>query len=181
MSSEPESDELAPDHSWKAAPGCKIFVIDRGAVRFEFPQDWVVRPDPDSVKLHDREPPADECTIAVSYHRLPSLAVEGLPVAAMVRAAVGGDERGTVWGEMVEAKHLDITIAWREGTFRDQRSGAPAQTRLCLARRGTLQALLTMEFWEADRARVAPVWDLVLDSLQLDEPIADPLRGPTTQ
>jgi len=172
--------ELRRDHGWIATPGWRIFVIDRGAVRFEFPSAWVVRPDDDSVKLHDAEPPADECTIAVSYHRIPAIAVDAFPVPAVLRTAAADDKRNTVWGSIVEATRSDLSIAWQEGTFRDVRTGAEAKTRLCLARRGTLQALLTMEFWEADRGRVAPVWDHILRSIDLDEPIADPLRGPCT-
>ena len=181
MSGDREIHELAADHSWKVTPGYRIFVMDRGAVRFEFPEQWVVRPDPDSVKLHDREPPDDDCTIAVSYHRLPPGAAEALPIAEMVRAAIAGDERGTTWQEIVESHRFDMSIAWREGSFRDQRSGGAAITRLCLARRRSLQALITIDLWESDRSRVIPVWDHLLASLELDEPIADPLQGPPTQ
>ena len=35
---------LSDKHRWKAKPGNKIFVINRGAVHFEHPGDWVVKP-----------------------------------------------------------------------------------------------------------------------------------------
>jgi hypothetical protein len=51
-------------------------------------------------------------------------------------------------------------------------------TRLCLARRLDVQALLTMDCWQQDEARFGPVWDLVLDTLVLAEPIQNPMLGP---
>ena len=43
--------KLKKDHLWKAKPGYTIFVADRGAVRFDIPQGWIVEPGPDSTKF----------------------------------------------------------------------------------------------------------------------------------
>ena len=34
--------KMPQDHEWKAAPGNKIFVADRGAMQFEYPKDWIL-------------------------------------------------------------------------------------------------------------------------------------------
>ena len=43
--------ELKKSHGWRHKPGKRIFVADRGALRLEFPEDWVVIPDDDSIKF----------------------------------------------------------------------------------------------------------------------------------
>ncbi len=34
--------QLAPNHNWKASPGCRILVVDHGGVRCDTPRDWLV-------------------------------------------------------------------------------------------------------------------------------------------
>lgn len=174
-----ETIRLQGGHGWSARPGCKVFVADRGAVRFDYPRKWLVRPDPDSIKFHDRKPPGDDCVIGFSYLRIPPIDWSGLPLARLVEEAIQGDERTIVaWDEMVTARRFDLELAWRQGHFTDARERRAALTRICLARRRTVQSLLTMDFWEADLERFGPVWDLVLETLELDEPVADPAIGP---
>jgi len=174
-----ETLRLQDGHGWSSRPGCKIFVADRGAVRFDYPEKWVVLPDPDSIKFHDRRPPKDDCVLAFSYLRIPAIDWTGLPLVKLVEDASRGDERPILgWDEMVTGRRFDLEYAWRQGRFIDPQEKRPALTRICLARRRTVQALLTMELWEAELARFGGVWDLVLETLELDEPIADPTRGP---
>jgi hypothetical protein len=85
--------KLRRKHTWKATPGCRIFVADRGAVRFDIPQDWVVVPDSDCIKLHDKAPPDDDCVLAVSYMRLPPIDWSELRLASLVEVANEGDTR----------------------------------------------------------------------------------------
>ncbi len=167
-------------HGWTSRPGCKIFVADRGAVRFDYPASWVVLPDSDSIKFRDRKPPKDDCVIAFSYLCIPPIDWSGLPLAQLVEELCRGGERPIDrWDEMVTARRFDLEYAWRQGHFIDPGEKRPALTRIGLARRQTVQALLTMEMWEVDLQRFSGVWDLVLETLELDEPIADPTRGPT--
>ena len=42
---------LSENHRWKAKPGNKVFVINRGAVHFEHPGHWVVKPEEDGSYL----------------------------------------------------------------------------------------------------------------------------------
>jgi hypothetical protein len=171
--------KLRKGHSWRAAPGCRIFVADRGAVRFDFPQDWVVVPESDCIKLHDKAPPDDDCTLAVSYMRLPPIDWAGLPVASLVETANEGDERPIYdFGPIHERRKGLMAIAWREMRFIDPNGNREARSRLCLAREGRIQALITFEFWADDEEPSNKVWETVLETLQLGESISDPTGGP---
>jgi len=176
-----EKDELSlhPRHGWRARPGCKIFVADRGAVRFDYPQDWLVLPDEDSVKLYDKEPPDDDSRLAVSYLRLPPIDWSGLSLAALVEAGMRGDERPIhTWGPIQEMRRGDLELAWREVGFVDPLAKREARSRMCIARRSNLQCLITFDFWASDLPRCGVVWDTVLETLELGSFIADPRRGP---
>ena len=171
--------KFAPDATWKARPGYNVFAADRGAVQFEFPKDWIMLPDADSIKFHDRRPPDDDCCLAVSYLRLAEIDWSGLPVSELVEVATSEDERPIyAKGPIHTAKQGKIDLAWRERRFIDPKEQRDALTRLCIARKGTVQALITMEIWADQRDIYAPVWDVVLDSLVLDRYIWDPRKGP---
>jgi hypothetical protein len=170
--------KLQGRHFWTAQPGCKVFVADRGAVRFDFPQDWMVVPDSDSIKLHDKPPPDDDCVLAVSYMRLPPIDWSGLPLSSLVEQTSKGDSRPIYeWGEIIESRRADLEIAWREMRFIDPVEKREAFSRFCLARRGRVQAIISFDFWETDYKRCEGVWEIVLKSLELDEQIADPTVG----
>src|SRR2546428_9276509 len=96
--SRPEKFELKRNHGWKARAGYAICVLDRGAVRFEFPREWVVKQQPDSVQIHDCEPPDDNCVLGVSHFPVPGDASD-MPLGELVTATVAGGER-----EIVERK-----------------------------------------------------------------------------
>lgn len=85
---EDEDLRLRSHHGWRARPGCKIFVADRGAVRFDYPQDWFVLLDEGCITLCDKEPPDDNSRLSVSYQRLPPVNWSGLPVVALLEAGV---------------------------------------------------------------------------------------------
>src|SRR6185436_12830067 len=84
---------LPAGHGWKARPGSRIFVADRGAVRFEFPEGWLVRPDSDSIKFYDKTPPDDDCVLAFSYLRLPPADWSSLSLSVLVEQACGSEKR----------------------------------------------------------------------------------------
>lgn len=175
-----ETLKLKKSHSWKSKPGYRIFVADRGAVRFDFPQDWILKPASDCIKLHDVEPPDDTCTLAVSYIRLPPIDWSGLPLSQLVRTVVEDDEREVLSkGEVVEVKRPDLEISWAEVCFIDPGENREAFSRICLGRGSGIQSLITFDFWPEDRTRLEPVWDEVLASLQLGLHIEDPTAGVT--
>jgi hypothetical protein len=169
---------LAPDHRWRAQPGQKVLVLDRGAVWLEYPATWVVAFDGDSVKVRDAKPPDDNIVLGVSYHRWPAIG-QGLSVASLVPTALGaGNSPYTHVGPVVEETRMDLTLAWVAARSIDPKESREACTRLCLARRGEIQALLTCAFWLADEATFDPCWHNFLATLQLAEWVEDPTKGP---
>ena len=171
--------KLRPGHGWRTRPGCKTFVADRGAVRFDYPKDWVVAADNGVIHFHDHEPPADSCRLSMSYLRLPQIDWSGLKLPALLETGLSGEERrDETQGPIIEEQRGDLHLAWREISFVEPSQSAEARSRVCVARRRNLQCLITCDFWSVDLERCDAVWRTVLDTLELDEPIADPSRGP---
>lgn len=173
-----ETLKLNQDHGWKGKPGYRIFVADQGAVRFNFPQDWVVEPDSDSTKFYDGEPPNDDCRLACSYMRLPAIDWSGLPLSELIQAAVKGDPRALVpTGKPVHLIREGVELAWAEFRFIDPNERREAFTRVCIGRGSNIQTLITLDFWTEDAARLSEVWDEVMRSLQLGKYVKDPTVG----
>lgn len=169
---------LKDDHAWRGKPGYRIFAADRGAVRFNFPQDWVVIPDTDSIKFHDLPPPDDNCRLEFSYMRLPPIDWSALPLPRLVESIVEGEERELLSrGEIVHVRRHHVEVAWVEIRFLDPTEQREACSRLCLARRANIQSLLTFDFWPEDLPRLDPVWEEVVSSLDLGRYVKDPTRG----
>lgn len=173
-----EQQPLRPDHAWRARPGCKIFVAERGALRFDYPEAWVVQPDGNTICFFDREPPDDDSRLTVSMMRLPPLDWSGLRIDAMLADAVPGGGRDGVPGPIHVTRRGDLELAWRELRFVDDESPRDAYTRTCIARSGEWQGLLTFDFWVDDVDRCDTAWQIVLDTLELGRIVADPTRGP---
>lgn len=171
---------LKADHKWKAKPGYKIFVADRGAVRFDFPGDWTVTPGPDAIKFHDRPPPDDNCVLQVTvFHLPPDVDWSSLPVAELLRSVNSDDDEQRVIsrGEIVAIRRGNVDLAWMETRLIDPGENREAYSRTCLARGANVQALISLDFWPEDAAHLAPVWDEVLRSLRLGEYVKDPRTG----
>ena len=82
--------KLAANHAWKAAPGHKICVLDRGDLQFEYPEYWHVEPDPEqsAIKVTDKPPPNDDCVLRVSVLRFPPLKAGHPSVLMMLQEAM---------------------------------------------------------------------------------------------
>jgi hypothetical protein len=167
-------------HGWRSRPDHKILVLDRGAVHLEYPADWVVEGDEDSIKLRDHEPPDDECTLGVSYHFWPGLPGDhpALRVGALVETAMSGDDRYTARDPILEETRIDLHLAWSQGRFLDKSANREALSRLCIARRGEVQALISFDFWADDLARCDALWHDILATIQVAEWVEDPAKGP---
>ncbi len=82
------------DHGWRCKPGYTIFVADRGAVRFDIPESWVVQVDAEGVKIHDKPPPDDNARIQLTIFFLPPVIEwDGLPLATMLADALASRGR----------------------------------------------------------------------------------------
>jgi hypothetical protein len=85
------------DHGWRCKPGYAIFVADRGAVRFDVPETWIVQADAAGVKIHDKPPPDDNARIQLSIFFPPPVVDWGeLPLATMLADALAGRGREEV-------------------------------------------------------------------------------------
>jgi len=172
---------LKKNHHWVATTGFRIAALDRGAIRFEFPQDWICVPDEDSVKFYDREPPADNCRLAASRQRFPRgadrVALDKL-VLSVTRDDPRGLERTT---DIARLQRSPMDLAWVEFKFTDPALKHEARSRFCIARGSGIYALVTFEFWQADTERFTPVWDHVMNTLTLGELILDPASGSRIQ
>jgi hypothetical protein len=173
-----EPSRLADNHGWRAAPGHKILVLGRGAVRLEIPERWFVEVDEDCVKARDREPPDDECVLGVSHHLWPA-AGNAPSVGRLVRTALDGDERSfAALHPITEETRIDIALGLGSGKVRGCAS-RPRGLRAALHRaQGRVQALLTFDFWLSDLEQCDARWHGFLSSLQLGQWVADPTRGP---
>lgn len=170
---------LTAGHGWRAQAHHKILVLGRGAVRLEIPETWVVETNDDCVKVFDKNPPDDDCALAVSYHHWPA-AAQKPSVASLVRGALESDERSFLTIDpVVEETKIEIVLAWTQGRFIDPRINREAYARLCIARKSEIQALVTFDFWASDLASCASQWNMFLATLQLGQWVADPLRGPS--
>jgi len=175
-----KSVRMDPDHGWRSKPGYKIFVADRGAVRFDFPEDWVVIADAEGIRLHDREPPNDECRIQLSVFRLPpEVDLSGLPIAAMLADALAAHAEGVISETPItHVLRPGLEIVWREVRQIDEREQRESRSRHLLARAKNINPFLTLDFWPEDEARLNPVWAELVRSLRVGEFVADPRKGP---
>src|SRR5262245_7350826 len=100
---------------WKAKPGYRILVIDRGAVRFDFPSSWMASVDSKYVRIIDSEPPDDRCGVMVSCRRI-SLCVMNVPMVELLREVTCEDmeERPTKSrGPIIGVYRPPLEAAWR--------------------------------------------------------------------
>src|SRR5437763_7645206 len=107
---------LKDRHGWKSKPGYGICVLDRGAIRFDYPADWNVSADEDSLKVRDRPEPDDNCVLAVSHMHLPAEPADRVPLRQLVQVSVDTDGRGVLERKrVVDLPGADgVGVAWGE-------------------------------------------------------------------
>lgn len=173
-----ETLELKGDHRWHSKPGYKIFVADRGAVRFDVPANWHFEPDTKSFKFMDKKPPNDDCRLEVSFNRLPAADYSLFPLEATLRKIAKDDTRNVIEiGEVVALKRQTARIVWIELKFIDPTENREAFSRICVGLGSQIQCLITFDFWADHRDRLTPVWDEALRTLTLGLYIRDPMTG----
>ncbi len=172
---------LKPGHGWECREGYKIFVADRGAVRFDIPSTWVIEPGKNgSIKLMDRTPPEDDCTLEMTVFYLnDEVDWSGLTVSAMLRGVTDREEdEETVLGrgEVVEWERGGMQAAWRETRFVEQVQNREAVSRTLLARWSNIQPVFTFSYWVDDEVRMREPWDELLRTLTLGDYVEDPTQ-----
>ena len=190
---------LPDDHGWTAKPGNKVVVLDRGSVRFEIPQPWIVEPSRNSIKLIDGKPPDDNMSLEVSvFYAGQGRRVDwsGLPLGQLIKDVTSDDAFGlpggrrrrgkkrkkdeTKVGPPIVIKLGNLEMAWVETEFIDTGEKRPAFSRIGVTRdpRASIHALLTMSFWPEDAERAKAVWNDVFGTLKMGEHFESPFRGP---
>lgn len=167
--------KLAPDHGYRAKPGNKVFIIDRGAVRFDLPGDWTVTPKDSSCVL---ETPEKDCMLEISHFTLPPLDRSRLAMTELLQGAtkIGGHD--TAAEQIVHIRREDMEIAWAEHTYIDPSENREAILRTCIACGLTVHIVISYAFWPECRERFHEVWEEILRTLQLGHYFNDPRVGP---
>jgi hypothetical protein len=168
-----------PRDIWKARSGYRILVIERGAVRFDFPTDWSAGLDGKYVRLVDREPPDDRCGLMVSCRQV-SETMSGFPVRHLLRevtAEEGADRPILDRGPVVGFFRPPLEAAWRQMHFLDPIQHRPACTRVCIARGGRTLATIVFDFWPEDEVRLHEMWATFLETLAVGDYIEDAVTG----
>jgi hypothetical protein len=171
-------EQLAPDHGYRAKPGSKVFVIDRGAVRFDLPGEWIVTPKESSCVL---KTPEDDCMLEISHFTLPPIDRSGLSLTKLLQdvTKIGGHR--TAEDQIVHIRREDMEIAWAEHTYIDPSENREAILRNCIACGLTVHIVISYAFWPECRERFHEVWEEILSTLQLGHYFADPRVGPRLQ
>lgn len=170
--------KLKDKHFWRCKSGYRILVLDRGAVRFDIPGGWVLKFVEGSVQVLDAEPPKDDCRIEVSFNRLPPHDYTGFPIAKALRDVNADDfRRLTPTGDPVNVIRHDLRAAWAEYSFVDPVEIRDAFTCALIGIGNNVQCLITCDFWASDGARIRPVWNEIVRTLQLGVHVADPTTG----
>lgn len=173
-----ESYELEGGHGWEAAPGHRVFVGGGGAVRFDVPADWVLKPDAESFKFYDAEPEKADTRLEVSWFGVTRACWAAFPVEPLVREIVADDYRPiSSVGEVCALTRAGLRLAWVEFRFRDPAEDREACSRVLVAVGATAQCCITMDYWPENAGRVSPVWDTVMKTLGLGVRVIDAAAG----
>jgi len=173
-----ETFKLKKKHKWTAKPGHRIFVAGRGAVRFDIPQKWILKPDDDSIKFYDLEPPDDNIRLECSFNQLPQADWDSFPLETLMPAVSEDDPRPILSrGELIKINRKDLRLVWVESSFQDPAEDRLAYTRAMIGLGGNVQCLITIDFWTEHRKLAESVWNNVIDSLKLGVYILDPTTG----
>jgi len=168
---------LQSGHSWKAAPGCHILLIDGGAVRFDYPSNWIVRPTPKYVFLFDQYPPDDRCLLAVSWRRVPirglALSTAGLLAKLAPMETRPADHRG----EIIRLFRPPLEVSWIETRFTEPLYGNEVSTRISVARADRTQAVLLLDYRRGSEFAADQMWKTLMDTLAVGEYIEDATSG----
>lgn len=174
-----ETLELKEDHNWDSAPGTRIFVAGRGALRFDVPQDWHFEPDTKSFRFLDKKPPNDDARLEASFNLLPPGNWAEFPLLRLMKQTLKEETRNVIEkGEIIQFKRQTARYIWSQIKFIDtQEEEREAYSRICIGLGSGVQCLITFDYWADQAEQLIPVWDLVMNSLVLGLYIRDPRTG----
>ena len=191
---------MSEDHAWRCREGYQIFVVNRGQVRFEFPQGWRFDPgthDPENpggnvCYVRDAPEPRDECRISVTVMPLPPGAGESwcrdTDLAWMVETStdrdddaaegVGEDGRPIYPRRPPDPVESGTTgnYEWASRRWAWHDKSVTDRERWVVAhhvqaRTPGVHVLITFEYYEDRAADFGPHYGHFRDSLRLSEPV----------
>jgi len=166
---------LDANHVWKASPGCRILIVDSGAVRFDFPSDWIIHSGTKQTVLFDRCPPDQQSFFGLRWRRI-SLQEAAVSLGCLVAHSSVAEVRPIVErGPLIRIFRPPLEVAWIQ--LKVLEGGREVCTRLCVARGGCTQAIIVAEFGSVDELRFFSVWETLMRTLAVGDYIADPLTG----
>ncbi|MGB7057595.1 MAG: hypothetical protein WBD58_07815, partial [Geitlerinemataceae cyanobacterium] len=161
-----ETLELSKNNNWKSAPGTRIFVAGRGALRFDVPADWHFEPDEKSFRFLDNKPPNDDCRLEASFNLLPPANWSEFPLAPLLRKIIKDEEREVIeTGKIIQLKRQTARLVWTQIKFIDPEEKRDAYSRICIGLGSGVQCLITFDYWVDQAEKLTPVWDMVMDSI----------------
>jgi hypothetical protein len=166
---------LDSNHVWKATPGCRILIVDGGAVRFDYPAGWLVHSRINQILLLDRLPPDQPSYLGLRWRKI-SRQEAALPLKYLVANSAVAEQRPIVKrSSVLQVLRPPLEAAWVQHHVVD--GNRLVGTRMCVARGGCTQAIVLAEFAVEDELAFFPVWDTFLKTLAVGDYIADPTTG----
>lgn len=178
---------LAEDHAWSAPDGFNIFVMDRGAVLFNFPNKWnFEHGEKGSIRFFNKETRKDsDGEIEISYVRMPGLSavnLDNIPFQDMLGQLewVYGD------GEPIEiielyniafSNRIQPKIAWLKAKYIERNEQREAYCIRCIALDSDIHCTITSSYWVDYAEEMQSVWDEFIGSLTLNKHIQNPAIG----
>lgn len=176
-----KSFRLTDKHGWKSKPGHAICVIDRGAIRFDYPPGWDVSVEDIQINIRDRPQPDDNCVLSVSRMHIPTELADQVPVSELAQGATSTEDEGELLETKVVAPGLradGVEMAYTETHYIERKENKAAFVRLAVARGAGVYCLITFNFWAEDLVKFDPVWKEALRSLTIGWEVKDPTAGP---
>ena len=169
--------ELHANHVWKASPGCRILVLDGGAVRCDIPESWVISPRDSHVLLWESRPVHSRSALGISWHRVPAESFE-IPLPMILAHGSATETRQIQHrGPIQRVIRPPLEIVWLQFRVLDPSDNREMCVRMCVGRAATTQAVLLFEFAPEDELRLFDAWQTLLNTLVLGEYISDPATG----
>jgi len=173
---------LPAHHKWKCSPGHNLLIADRGAVRFEYPTGWHVRPGKEGqLQVHDVPPPDDECRIQLSIIRTPGVRARDLadlPLVELLRRSLedGPKEKHSPgWTRLSDVSTIErpgLQIAWAESSWLDREHGdRKVLCRQLVARGPGMHPFVTFDYYEERAEQFRPVWLHMVQTFKVATPV----------
>jgi hypothetical protein len=168
--------QLASNHLWTAAPGCRVLVIDDGAVRLDIPNEWIVYAPHRHVFVIDRFPPKNRVLLTISCTRVTS-DIAAFPLQGVLDEWIKDEGRVVLETHPISLRRLPVEVLWLQIRVRDPDTGSGKCKRLCAARADLTQAIIVFEFDPEEETSFDPHWRTMMDTLVVGDYIADPTTG----